>query len=320
MLIRLNNKRERDGLPPLPIDYKTLKASDFTTKHAFSEAQETKLPYTMANLCMHNLKNCLKKTKGQRDLASLKQMSDSIKAVARHYQDHPHATIEEREACHKYCDSQYCKFLTNREHKPERAGHFYVDEKDKKGKQSRAVMDEINKLFDEFAKEETMNRLTRWLTQNVNESLHNRLFRLISKLKHYQWPHLMFAAVLTAVIHNNGYECGIGQLYKDIGEYTELDKKKLKQFDEDRKRHASAHHRAAKIRSKFRLAKVQLESGEEHYKAGYGFEDHQEEPLDDLGEFEERQEKKEKILKSVTEAEKTELDPPSDDSDSEDIV
>ena len=130
----------------------------------------------------------------------------------------------------------------------------------------------------------------------------------------------MFAAVLTAVIHNNGYECGIGQLYKNIGEYTEMEKKKLQQFDEDRKRHATAHHRAIKIKSKFRLAKVQLESGEEHYKAGYGFEDHQEEPLDDLEEFEERQENKEKVIKSVTEAEKTELDPPSDDSDSEDDI
>ena len=321
-----NRALVRKHLAPVPLDYSELESSDFTIKHAFSEAQQTKIPYTMSNLIMHNLKNVLNETDGKRDSESLQKMANSIKAVARHYQDHPNATFEEREVCHIYCDASYCEYLTNRDYRPKQAGHFYVNQKDKNGEQSREVMDQINDLFDEFAKEQTMNRLTRWLTQNVNESLHNRSFRLISKLKHYQWPHLMFAAVLTAVIHNNGYECGIGQLFRNIGEYTDTDAKRLRRFDAERKRHATAHHKAIKIESKFRLSKVQLTPGEEHYIPGYGFEDHQE-PLDDLEEFDERQEKREEILKSVTEAEKTELDPPSDeldppsdDSDSEDIL
>ena len=81
-------------------------------------------------------------------------------------------------------------------------------------------MDKIRDKFDELGAYDTCSRLYRFLNQNVNESLHNRCFRMVSKIKSYQKNHIIFAAQMTMHIHNHGYRRTLGRWHEHFGNYT----------------------------------------------------------------------------------------------------
>ena len=65
----------------------------------------------------------------------------------------------------------------------------------------------------------------RGLTQNVNESLHSKLWRLVNKAKHFTLARYNFAIQLVMLIHNFGYVDS--SLLPEIGGMTESDLKVL---------------------------------------------------------------------------------------------
>ena len=78
---------------------------------------------------------------------------------------------------------------------------LYVD-----GPNGQAAMDFVVKFFDDIlADENLLINCTRFLTTNINESLHARLYRLCHKEDHYSYNHLSFAAEFTFTVHNHGH-------------------------------------------------------------------------------------------------------------------
>ena len=128
--------------------------------------------------------------------------------------------------------------------------------------------------FDKIADPNVMRRLTRWLTQNSNESIHNRLFHIISKTKYFRFHHVNFAAYITGIIHNVGYEQALGKLHKHMGVYYEEEKQHLKGLDDKREIHSQEKHQTAKKKSRY-AQKPPLKSTEIHYSAGFAFEDYE---------------------------------------------
>ena len=96
-----------------------------------------------------------------------------------------------------------------------------------------------------------MQRCTRGLTQNNNESLHHRLFIYISETKFFGFPHVRFAALLDVVVHNVGYKACFGRLYDKIGVYNEQEYKHLKYLDQERNYNGSAKRREIKNKSRY---------------------------------------------------------------------
>ena len=83
-----------------------------------------------------------------------------------------------------------------------------------------------------------LNKCTRFLTTNVNESLHARLYRLCHKIDHYSSNHLNFAAQFTFSVHNHGYTSGSLSNNPGYG-WNKNSIKRLKQKDTDMFRYAS---------------------------------------------------------------------------------
>ena len=165
---------------------------------------------------------------------------------------------------------------------------FWIPEEDKQGNPITKAMDQIIETFDKLSDIRLMAKLTRWLSQNTNESVHFRLFNIISKTKYYKYNHINFAAWLTAIIHNNSYENAIGRLYSHIGSFTEEEKVLLMHSDGERKRNSTEKHQKIKKDSRFKhktALRKMSELKEINYSAGFGFEDYE---IDGVAEFERR--------------------------------
>ena len=205
----------------------------------------------------------------------LDKMQEAIMAIPRHYCDYPQATKEERKEMHVLCNPDWCKYQSDPEnYKVDKANCFYIKEINMMNEPCNDAMISIVQCFDKFAERSVMERLTKWLNQNTNESIHNRLFHIISKTKYFEFNHVNFAAYLTAVIHNVGYETGLGKLHSFMGVYYDKEKEHYQSLDNKRKEHSLKKHQEAKQKSRYGN-KPPLKSEEIHYSAGFAFEDHE---------------------------------------------
>ena len=206
--------------------------------------------------------------------------------------DHPGASLAQRKKYHAYCRPDFCEFaaLPTEEQKlafeTDIIGEFWYEEFDKKGRPSTKAMDKIIAKFDELSTIEVMNRCTRWLNQNSNESIHHRLFRIISKSKSFKYEHILFASLMAAVIHNVGYEGSIGYLYHQMGTYYRDEQKTLRWRDDVRRKNSEEKHQKKKKISRYEFNTPLVDGGLPDYAPGYAFED---EPIDGVAQFEERQ-------------------------------
>ena len=177
----------------------------------------------------------------------------------------------------------FCKFLqlssteqeaykpTNQQGKP-CDSELYVD-----GEEGEKIMQKIINKFDELATTTIMRRCTRFLNQNVNESIHSRLYTIVSKTRHYTRDRICYAAERAFMVHNHGY---LGaSLYQKWDCFSQEEILELERND------ANMLLKAQNTK-KTRSAKPMLKDEEINYSSGFGFEDHP--PLYNLDEFSER--------------------------------
>ena len=198
--------------------------------------------------------------------------------------DHITATVHERrDHYHKHCHESFCKFLqlspgeqenftpTDRKGNPCNS-ELYVE-----GEGGDVAMQDIINKFEELGSVIVMRRCTRFLNQNVNESIHARLYTLVSKIKHYKRDRLCFAAERVILIHNHGHFGS--SLYHKWDCFSDEEIQVLKTEDANMMR-------KARTTKKTKTAKPMLKDDDVNYCSGFGFEDHP--PLLDLDEFNER--------------------------------
>ena len=118
-------------------------------------------------------------------------MSNAINAIPLHYMDYVGATVDERrDNFHKHCHKSFCKFLELPSHEQEnyqptdRSGN--AKDNDLYIKDGESVMQVVTDKFKELGHVNIMRRCTRFLNQNVNESLHSRLYNICNKTKFYK--------------------------------------------------------------------------------------------------------------------------------------
>ena len=154
-------------------------------------------------------------------------------------------------------------------------------------------MNKIIAKFDSFADVDVMKKLTRWLSQNTNESIHHRLFSIISKTKSFNYNHIHFAAAITTIIHNIGYEYALGMLYQHVGAFSMRERKLFQYLDSERKRNALEAHQKKKKESAWKnKPDLKRISEDIHYSPGYGFEEYE---VQSIQEFERQQEVREEL-------------------------
>ena len=241
------------------------------------------------------LRDAVKAMGNSREEDAIQFMQNTIRSIPRHKMDHPGASVEERNSYHAYCRSDFCEYvgLTQEQklaYHTDKTGEFWYNELDKDGKPISEARNQIIQAFDDLSTLAIMRRCTMWVNQNNNESIHHRLFRIISKTKSFKYQHILFASLCAAVIHNVGYEGCIGHMYQRMGTYYVEEQKILRWRDDQRRKNSGEKHRKKKTASRYQLATPLVDSGQANYEAGFGFEDAPEDlPIDGVIEFEERQ-------------------------------
>ena len=144
----------------------------------------------------------------------------AVKAVLYHNLDHPDATAVQRAEYHQYRKSTYCEFRqwVDDNNDP----NLYIRQKlhkDLDGSSSKWTGGYLKELYtnysDAFAKlkiifgtlgsEELRKRCTKKLTQNINESVHSKLWRIVLKFKCHNAQRYQFACQMVMMIHNFGH-------------------------------------------------------------------------------------------------------------------
>ena len=121
--------------------------------------------------------------------------SRAVKAIVYHEQDYPGSSVEERKEFHQFCGI-WCKFkLWESQGKP--LGDFNRSKKDIHGNDIvweggllakfkidyAEAYNELKEVFEELGNHELMSRCSKALTQNINESVHSKLWRHCLKKK-----------------------------------------------------------------------------------------------------------------------------------------
>ena len=237
-----------------------------------------------ANLIFISLKKIVKNENNLPREELLDRMQETVMAIPRHYCDYPEATKVERMEMHVLCNPEWCDYYKDPEnYKVDTPQCLYIPEINTTNEPCNDAIRTIVDCFDNLAARTVMERLTLWLSQNSNESIHNRLFHIISKTKWFEFNHVNFAAYLTATIHNVGYEGTLGKIHSSVGVYYNRERKHLQSLDKDRIRQSLEHHQKAKQKSRYG-GKPPLKPEEIHYSAGYAFEDHD---IEGVAQFEE---------------------------------
>ena len=175
---RAHEEKNKKDKTDLPLDYSKLKPKDFLSKNPWVKHIDT-YPVRFANFIFFTLKAAVIKMEHSRTPEALLYMQNTIRSIPRHKMDHPGASCAQRKKYHAYCRPEFCEFaaLPTEELKlaytTNIVGEFWYEEKTKKGRPSTKAMDQILAKFDEFSTIAVMNRLTRWLNQNCNESIHH---------------------------------------------------------------------------------------------------------------------------------------------------
>ena len=253
--------------------------SGITFKKVFKKEECKTYSIRFANLWYFILQKAVHANNHGNSPENITYMSQSLKAIGRHYCDHKDASLDDRlNNYHILCSADFCKF--KQKTAEEQATYqckdheFYVKQEDDKGNTITECMDAIVKKFDELASEEKMARCTRLLNQNANESIHNRTFGIVRKEKNFSYHHIVFAANLAAHLQNDGHEHTMGRWMQWIDLYTPEMRQHLVNKDNERKRSSSDHHQDKK-KSHPKGKKVKdIDIKNVFYESGRHFEDY----------------------------------------------
>ena len=138
------------------------------------------------------------------------EIHKALMAIPHHYSDGPGKTLDQREIMHLNCDPNLCAFkkITPAQKKDfvpmntegfAVAGDFF-DYPD--------TFDQVLLAFESQSSESRVMASSRPLTQNINESLHSKLWRIVSKYKTYSLSCYNFAIQHIMICHNYGYVDG----------------------------------------------------------------------------------------------------------------
>ena len=148
--------------------------------------------------------------------ATPEDKSRAVQAIFYHEQDYPLSTIAEKKEFHQFCGS-WCKYKCwENEKKP--LEEFFRLGKDKNGNTvaweggllRRTVIpaeayNDLFQVFERIGNVTLMARCKRIITQNINESVHSRLWRHCLKIKRHGWARYMFCARHVMLVHNFGH-------------------------------------------------------------------------------------------------------------------
>ena len=199
-------------------------ASDYYVKHPLSSSADI-LSHRFSNLIV----NTIRSLKGSDE--PVDTICNAIKAIPYHYMDGPELDYAKREELHSRCNPLWCSYSQcsvkdRKEFVP----------KNKRGQvvestftQIDTVQEAIIEAFEAQANADKISKCFRDLNQNLNESVHARLFRLTSKAKKYKISRYRFAAQRVAIENNFG-KLG-ASLLPAIGEISIAEIKELTKLD-----------------------------------------------------------------------------------------
>ena len=203
---------------------KNPQASDYYVKHPLSSSADI-LSHRFSNLIVHTIRTL----KGSDD--PLNTICDAIKAIPYHYMDGPELDYAKREELHSRCNHLWCSYV---QCSVEDRKEFVP--KNKKGQvvestftQIDSVQEAIIEAFEAQANKDKISKCFRDLNQNLNESVHARLFRITSKAKKYKISRYRFAAQRVAIENNFGKLCA--SLLPAIGEISSAEIKEITKLD-----------------------------------------------------------------------------------------
>ena len=154
--------------------------------------------------------------------AGPRAQSKAVKAVLWHELDRPDSTKEERDRYHEYCCPSWCpykKWVTDGQPGESFVRLFTKDSQGKSipwkgGYYARLDVDYpdafqgVADIFDTVGSLTLMNRCKKKVTQNLNESVHSKLWRKVLKYKFHRYGRYRFACVMVMMEHNFGRDKG----------------------------------------------------------------------------------------------------------------
>ena len=135
-------------------------------------------------------------------------MGMAVTAIFYHEQDYEGASaIERKEKFHKLC-GEHCDFLKwiksgkkTEEYNRNRADGLLAHFSEKYPE----VHDEVLNIFVKCSDENLMARCIKDMTQNLNESIHSKLWLICKKINHHSFYRYLFATRYLLLQHNHGY-------------------------------------------------------------------------------------------------------------------
>ena len=237
------SKQKNKDPPPPPTEPKT--------KRKTKVLKTTLLPI---NKC-HLIANQYRRAVYSHDTVESKMQA--VQAVLWHNLDHPDATIEQRHTYHQYCTSPcpYIQWITAK-----KSANDYVRDVKHRDLHDNAktwtggylkkldttypnAFIKLQTLFKTLGSEQLMQRCMSSYSQNMNESMHSKLWRMVLKFKSHSTKRYIFACRMLILVHNFGHEKS--SILYVIDMMTQSSYNYLVQKDNDSLRNSKKEHMLA---------------------------------------------------------------------------
>lgn len=117
-----------------------------------------------------------------------------------------HCSSTDENPRHQLCSDKWCLFkqdeLAGRQVRPHSEMRVAIRSSDPD------VLKKIHEIYQDLTREELLQRCLKGRTQNPNESFHSKLWAKCSKVKFAGYDKVLFAAQVTVIQHNFGYQEG----------------------------------------------------------------------------------------------------------------
>ena len=158
-------------------------------------AREKSLALSYSNQILTEVRRNLRKP------ATIKRKA--ILAICLHNFDHRNATRAQRRDFHQYCNKDWCAYKDAVSRKEK-----YVCRVNRPLAVQAEVREKVLKCFEKCANLAKLGRLNRNVSTNMNESIHARFFEIVTKVHHYSYARICYAAEQTILEHNFGHYGG----------------------------------------------------------------------------------------------------------------
>ena len=157
--------------------------------------------------------------------------STAVKGVLFHEMDYPEASLLERETFHQYC-GDWCAYKNWQNQDKPLENFIRETKRDFKGDEVKweggilanfqnkhaDAFEELLVTFEKLGNEELMSRCGKFLTQNINESVHAKMWKHCLKIKKHGIARYRFCAMHVVLVHNFGHYAG--SLHHVLGSMT----------------------------------------------------------------------------------------------------